>query len=663
MKKKLLRTVAAIMAICTLATASSLSGSALTTGTRVTENAIYYTADGKDTGIKTLNYDGINFFDCTNCTKSDVNTNFLYNALTRPISYQDLEGNEEDFTILQRWADVAGAVFENGGKYTCSHNYSEYYGKNHHSDSSEQCYVAEVLSKPKSVTHANKKYDNYHSTGLSMAGSFNELRKKMCDEISDRIFRYALEPEDILDQGNNCPDALPELSDETPRDILYNIVTSITQEGASYKYQYNSYGLAFYDFDLKIIDAANVDYVQDVSKTKKTSSAENNIVNTTKNNTLYDTTASAETGISRTESISTSISKSESYSYDEMFGTSCEIGVSSFLKGVIQSSLNLGQVFSSSKTNEETIVSSTSNAAGLTYTVPAHTIVDIEQSVCTDSMTVSYDVPVALTFKVVIFSMSGDVYCDDMFICALSTAGYEQSNFTTFFGSSENEEEMYAYEALANKLKYAKTSGWDSIHGDNHFFYKEHDGHSDPTDTTRMDLNWSKIANTYNSNTGIKDGIVKFASRCPMLPTGATTTTTVKSINTTLSDPVPMYLPSSFKVVGNDQKSFYLFTDGVFNLNTISVGAFDRYGASYYDFMPSDGTWTVKAGSEDVIDFDASTYTVKAKGVGTGYLTWSLKNDVEYTAAYDNGTVTKDDKYSFDIAFVVREYPFNSFTE
>ena len=149
MKKKLLRTVAAIMAICTLATASSLSGSALTTGTRVTENAIYYTADGKDTGIKTLNYDGINFFDCTNCTKADVNTNFIYNALTRPISYQDLEGNEEDFTILQRWADVAGAVFENGGKYTCSHNYSEYYGKNHHSDSSEQCYVAEVLSKPK----------------------------------------------------------------------------------------------------------------------------------------------------------------------------------------------------------------------------------------------------------------------------------------------------------------------------------------------------------------------------------------------------------------------------------------------------------------------------------------------------------------------------------
>ena len=143
-----------------------------------------------------------------------------------------------------------------------------------------------------------------------------------------------------------------------------------------------------------------------------------------------------------------------------------------------------------------------------------------------------------------------------------------------------------------------------------------------------------------------------------MLPTGTTLTTTVESINTELSEPQPMYNPSTFRVVGNTEDRYYIFTDGSFNLSTISIGAFDRFGAPYYDFLMKDGYWSVKEGSEDIIEYDPASYTVKAKGVGTGTLVWQLKDDTEYSSAYDFGTVTKENANAVEVTFTVREYPF-----
>ena len=120
-----------------------------------------------------------------------------------------------------------------------------------------------------------------------------------------------------------------------------------------------------------------------------------------------------------------------------------------------------------------------------------------------------------------------------------------------------------------------------------------------------------------------------------------------------------MYLPTSFKVTSSDNPRYYCFTGGTFNLGTISINAFDRFGAEYYDFLPSDGYWSVKAGSEDIVEFDSASYCVKAKNPGSATLVWQLKDGVEYTAEYENGIVTNANANPVEITITVRDYPLN----
>ena len=91
MKKSILRVTAILMIICTLCSASILSSfAASTAGTDY--NIIYYTKDGKNTGIKSIKEKGTTFYDCTNNTKANVTTDFLKDYLTTSVTYTEPNG-------------------------------------------------------------------------------------------------------------------------------------------------------------------------------------------------------------------------------------------------------------------------------------------------------------------------------------------------------------------------------------------------------------------------------------------------------------------------------------------------------------------------------------------------------------------------------------------
>lgn len=652
MKKRLLRTTAAFMAVCTLCSTSLLSTFAASS-TRTIDDIVYYRENGKDTGIKSIKENGTLFYDCTNNTKTEVTQDFIRKYLTTNTAYLDPNGSSGKITPLTEWANIAGAMFECGGQYTCTDNYNTCYSPSCSTSTNEHVNVAEKLANPNPQTKGEVQEDNYASTGLCVTSSFSALRDKMCKHISDRIDRYSLDPSDILSQGDYCPDALAEFDDNTQRDIYYNIVTSIVRDGKTPKYKYNSYGVAFYDFDLKILDVEGADYINNAHTVKRESVTDESVLSTTKNNTLFDVDSQITTQTEQSETISTSITNSDSYSFEEMFGGEVSIGA----VGSLKSEITFSQAFESARTDETTTVSSVSQTKSVDYTVPAHTVMDVVQTVGKDTVTSEYDLPVALTYKVVVFSMSGDVYADSAFTLCQSTVGYSQSNFTSFFGSDSTKEGLYAYQALYNEVNNKLNTGWDSSYGNNRVFYKYHDGYSNPTDRTDYGFDWNEVISVYERNTGNAGGVKNFATKCPMLPTGAKTTTTLKSINTVVEEPEPMYNPSSFRVINNTQTKYYIFTDGSFNLSTISIGAFDRFGAAYYDFLMKDGYWSVKDGSEDILEYNPDSYTVKAKSAGTGTLVWQLKDDVEYTSVYDSGSVTSKNAPKVEVTFTVRDYP------
>ena len=641
---------------------------------------VYYATEGTDAsgnqavvkdGVNNVQIEGVNYYDVSGRESTTVDTAYIAQLLKEEVAYQDSSGHKETFSVLSRWADIASAVFEAGGKFTCSHNFDSYYGKGNDDSSSEKCVLSDVLGSATEISEGSSQKDNYHSTGLSTTSSFKLMRQKMTEEISDRINRYTLDPEDILSQGDYCPDALPELNDDTARDIIYNIVTSITREGSTPKYQYNSYGLAFYDFDLMILAGDNFEYKSYPEKTYQnaTGSSEKVNISNGRNDTKKD--GSLEVSLSETlsESVMTTVENRESYEFGQMIGGEVKFGTDKHPVNVtIKGELTYGQVFESAFQNSETTITESTSVTTVTTVLPAHTITYVEQKSDDKECTVYYDTPVALTFKVCMFSMSGDVYADSVATLAFSTAGYKQSNFTTFFGEKGNAEGSYAYESLQNRIdKYDSVNNWDSTNCINHFYYQKHDGQP-AEDLTTKSLDWESIISKYNSSYAVPENstltenekkayyLEEAAKRVPMLAVGAKTEAVHKGVNSELMAPTPLYLPTAFRVDSNGKDKYVLFTGGVFNMNTVNVCAYDSYDVPYYGFKPTDGSWSVLSGSEDIIEFNENAFIVKALKPGVGYLQWKLNDDVVYTAE-EQGQVTSENAPTILVAVIVRDYP------
>ncbi len=676
MKKGIFKkTLCVIITMLILTSSFSMTAFADTSkDTQVRGSTVYYTEDGVRTAVKTTTIDGVDYYDCSGGEPANIDTNYLHKLISTNQDYQDTSNNHIQMNILSLWARIASAIFENGGKYTCTHNYNDYYGRYHANDSDEQCSIETLLSNASAQTSGERKKHNYSSTGLSVTGSFSTLRQKMCDEIASRIGRSTCDGSDILGQGNNCPDALPALDDSTPRDIIYNMATSITREGSTAKYQYNSYCVAFYDFDLMILADDELEYVTGAERFRdrenpvkdaaeagvdgfeyNINSSQTNIdscVNESVLNISDDVTLSN----SQSQSVMTSIQNSENYSYSQMVGG--EVSFKLFgLESKANTQFTFNQAYESVHTNEATkTIDLSSSYATQTY-VPAQTVAYIMQEQGSSSITVPYDTPVALTFKVAIFSMSGDVYADSGLTLAFSTAGYEQSNFSTFFGGSSAETGTYAYDSLNQKVSNTSITGWDSTYGNNHFFYKKHDGSSDPTDTSTIDLDWNAINSSFIKYEIASRDLKFVATTVPMLSAGTSINVTGESKTSKVFDPLPLYLPTKLRVVDNEKKNMIMFKNGRYYLNTITIGCFNKNNVPYYPFKATDGHWEVCEGSEDIIKFEESTFSVIAKNTGVGYLRWELNRDVEYTAEYETGTVTSKDLAPVQVAFTVLNNP------
>ena len=627
------------------------------------ENAgsvVYYTEDDMRTAVMSVDIDGVEYYDCSDGKEADVDTSYIYDVIAKSVPYSVPSGASGVVSILDEWANLACAIFENGGKYTCSHNYGDYYGENNDNDTDEQVEIATLLANNNAISGGERKKDNYGSTGLSVASSLDGVRQKMCDDIAYRINRKTCDGADILGQGDNCPDALPALADSTSRDVIYNIATSITREGSTAKYQYNSYGIAFYDFDLMVLADEDLEYVTGAEEYKDYENpieaaanagvegfrysvdTEQTDVGSCVNQSILGVNEEVTLSTSQSQSVSTSIQNSETYSYTQMVGGEVEFSLFGLsAKGSAQFTFN--QAYESVHTNEATKTIDVSSSYSTQTYVPPQTVAYVKQDRGTSSVEVPYQTPVALTFKVAVFSMSGDVYADSALTLAFSTAGYEQSNFSTFFGGSTAETGFYAYDSLLNKIDNTDVSGWDATYGNNHFFHKNHDGHSDATDTGDMDLDWKDISNTYYANVAYDHNINTMATRVPMLSSGTIMKVQTESKNSEVYDPLPLYLPTLLRVVDNSKQNYRAFVGGRFYLNTVKIGCFNKNDVEYFPFKATDGHWEVCEGSEDIIEYEDSTFSVIAKNTGVGYLRWVLNDDIAYTAEYESGVVTAND--------------------
>lgn len=660
MKKTLMKTLTFVLVLCMMTAAipfSVFAASAKENECTVT----YYTDEaGTPIGIKKVQIGDQVYYDCSGGMYAELNENYLKNVLTTEYKVDE----NTSITILEQWANIAAAIFENGGKYTCcpddnGDDYDNLYGKNFSNKSDENCYVGGLLADPESNEGGEKGDDYYHSTGLTYTTSLSEVRTAMGNEIAKGVDRRNCSGSDILGQGT-CDSALPQLNDETKQTVLYNIVTSVGRDGKTPKYRYNSYGIAFYDFSISVLADENLQYVTNPGSASGDLTVGNVDTETTYiasqvNNTAKDSSMEFSLENTTSETISSSMQNGSTYTFGE------SIGVEAGFSGIgFSTGFSCEEAFSSILTDEKSSSHSTGSTVTTSCVVPAYTQAILKQEYGSSTSELSYDVPVVLNFKVAIFSMSGDVYADGCGVCTMSTHHYSQSYFYTSFGENNTN----AYESLDYRVNTNsgnnKVNGGDSKNGETYVFFERHlPFENDKDSKSNYDIDWKNVETTYEKNTGSTLTIGEFSKMIPMLSTGVTSTITCTTCSTEISEYKPLYLPSSVRITNLNEINTNLMQGSTYNLNKICLDAFNRYDGSYYGFVYGDGHWEVCEGSEDVLKITPGTNTITVIGEPgeTGCVQWVLNDDVEYTSVYDQGSVTSEDIEPVIVQFSVYGNP------
>ncbi len=649
MKKTLIRTISILVMACTLLTAVPLSASA-STNCSVT---YYRDPFGKETGIKEIKMDDYTYYDCSGNTSVKIDAAYLNKLLTTNVS-----GDSFD-SILSEWANIASAIFEKNGRYTFTYyddsgeTYNSRFAKGTENKDSN-CDVVSLLSHPQSTSGQDAGYWWHGSTGLRVANSLDEVRTEMANEIAKGIDKDNCNGNDILGQGE-FDDALPTMGGHDKSPVLYNIVTSVDSDRGRYLYSYNAYGIAFYDFNLSVLADDNIDYVIKTDCGGGTLTLDNLNTVTSQvvsqvNDTGINSTMEITTENSSSETITTSMEHSKSLSFEQ------SVGMEASFEGIggLSTNFSVGEALTTTKGEENSVAHASSSSVTSSIDVPAYTQAVLEQKYGYGISRLSYNVPVALNFKVAIFSMGGDVYADGMCICAMSTDNYTQRYFYTTFGENTGN----AYKDLGYRISNSFAGGVDTKTGATKVFFGEHGFFSDDVDMpVNYDLNWNDIGNKFTELTSYRKTLNDFYLRLPMMATGAESVLQRETYQTKISEYQPLYLPKTLRVTNLGDINQNVYNGATVNLNKMKIDAFNIYDVPYYGFKVADGHWEICEGSEDVMKMTegTNTLTITGKPGDSGCVKWVLNDDVEYTAAFEKGVANSETLKPVIMQFSVQE--------
>ena len=216
----------------------------------------------------------------------------------------------------------------------------------------------------------------------------------------------------------------------------------------------------FYDFKLSVIAGEGLEYITKAQKydslkeavngqaagvTYKTNANSNPKLSYYKNESKEEADIGMEFKQSNSLTTSNTLETGKSYSYSEMIGSettlSGEIPLIAEVEQTLKMEVTCEQALSTAYSETKEYSETSENTISSSMSLPAQTAVGMESSKAVTNVQLGYDCPVAITYKVAVFSLSGTVYDDNMKIQSFSTAGYRQSHFSTIFGSESEKAE------------------------------------------------------------------------------------------------------------------------------------------------------------------------------------------------------------------------------
>lgn len=504
------------------------------------------------------------------------------------------------------WAQLAYQIYKSEAETCWNHSgksWDENFGKNPNYMDLIDC-LCHKYGKTKGVDD-----DPYMSTGLATAGCLDDVEQE-AGKLIERLLDRKMKAKDFIER---CP--IEPLHGKTDKQqVFYTLAAHLDRYGRTYQYCYNVFGLAFYNFRLKVVSDGTTPYNTAIGEREiRDAIKEGGISGFTyqdgnrdlhtypmENKSKLDVTQTATLETSVTEIESNSITNAEEYSYTEAFGL--DVMVQDILK-VNEITVHFGfeasQVIQTAYAKEHETSDSKSSSSSTEVTLPPHTSIMIRKTESGATTTLNYDCPVMVQFDVAVVSMCGTFYDDNAAVQAFGTAGYDQRSFYTVFKSAEvgSAGEDAAENLYMRYTKGKASEGYDKTHGETALKTNKEGLRKDQ-------IGWKTIGEQPAASTSCKrDGesevvetqkpdelIDKIALLRPMSPTGGVLTEKSSSISTIIDDPLPLFPLSRIQMCTGAEKYNMGIGDVLYPQNWVVEG-YDEDDVPFYGFKSWRGEW------------------------------------------------------------------------
>lgn len=478
----------------------------------------------KRIGIEAIQLDGVTYYDMEQgsgdmSAVDGNNIDFFKKVLTGEAASDEKNSSYTGpSNQLAQWAEVAERIFQENSYYSAEihadgdfkKNFGQRWGDAGYTD------ISRALGSESGASWGEKSSDYTIVSGLQYANKLSDIRNISARQIKDMIDHYALNNEfsdhpDTFFTHTDGDNTMKSLNDSTDQDVWYTMVTCVDEEGATYAYHYNTFVMAFYDFKLVPIAADGLNYITSAEGYTSLEDAvmheapgvsytstenKNPVVNFYENKSKASNTIGTSLDQTHAVSASNALSSSKSFNYSTTIGAevSMEASFPEIMKvsTKFSTSMTMGQVIGTTFSEEKTITDSLSNTIQSNVTLPAQSAVSIESESGLADVTLDYKCPVAVTYKVALATMGGEVYSDGWLVCSFVTAGYTQKTFSTSFGTNDIKGGLTARTNLYNRtVSNINTPGYESSYGNTYGYRNKHAGDTDKI----YEFNWKNVLN------------------------------------------------------------------------------------------------------------------------------------------------------------------------
>ncbi len=467
-----------------------------------------YDADGKRTGFESIIIDDMTYYDIyggekNNSTTTASQVQFLMNALQ---SEPQRNGESIGSSALAYWADLAYDIFAAHGDYATRFDISKFGSGAKASDGYGD--VAEMLAGPASLYYNRgsvagiRTYTISGATGLQTTTSLSEIFPEANKLYSDAFNQMGKTiSETFFVDGVNNGNGISVLNNDSSDPVLYSLAYFADPDNDG-DTRINMFGLAFYDFNLQVLADDELEYItaaegydsiEDAANkhatgvTYKEGSTHDNTLNFYENGAKVAADVGMEFTQTNSMEVSNSFEQAKSFSFSQMVGSETKMGASfpafSSFEQTFKAEFTTEEAISTAYTDTTSVTKENSSTVSAELSLPAQSAVEIESAAGTTDVVLDYDCPVAITYKVAIYSMSAYI------TTSKKNPGFYGANtvFGTAFGCDSDIGGTDAVSNLYNRAYlYWDTPSFDKSYG-------QTEGIISNNSSTLQQLDWSKI--------------------------------------------------------------------------------------------------------------------------------------------------------------------------